>query len=188
MCIRDRGQDVEVEITVPFHVGVEGGEHGITIKASGQAERLTVKIPPGMKNGGKVRLAGQGQPSRTGGPPGDVIAIVNISAHPWFRRDGSTLLVDIPVSVTEATLGGKVDVPTLTEGLVVMSIPPGTASGSKLRLRGKGVPNARTGERGDQLAVVKIIPPKDLSPEAEAALKTFEELAPQSPREGKWGT
>lgn len=182
-----KGQDVEAEITVPFQVGVEGGEHGLTLRTTGQTERLTVKIPPGMKDGGKVRLSGQGHPSRTGGAPGDVIVIVKISPHPWFRRDGLTLLVDVPVTIVEATLGAKVDIPTLTEGEVVMSIPPGTPSGAKLRLRGKGVPDHRTGQRGDQLAVIKIVPPKELSPEAESLLQQFDEAAPSSPREGKWG-
>lgn len=181
-----KGANVDVEIRVPFQVGVEGGEHELTLQTAGKVERLTAKIPAGMPNGGKVRLAGQGQPGHGGGSPGDVIVTVNISAHPWFRREGLNLVVDVPITPTEATLGAKVDVPTLSEGIIVMSIPPGTSSGGKLRLRGKGVPDRKTGDRGDQLVVVKIVVPKDLSSEAEDLFRQLEEAAPQSPREELW--
>jgi curved DNA-binding protein len=96
------------------------------------------------------------------------------------------LVVDVPITPSEAALGAKVDVPTLTEGTVVMSIPPGTSGGGKLRLRGKGVMDRKTGERGDQLVVVKIVVPKDLSPEAQELYRQLGELTPQSPREDLW--
>lgn len=181
-----KGANVDVEIRVPFRVGVEGGDHELTLQTAGKVERLTAKIPPGMPDGGKVRLAGQGQPGLGGGAPGDVIVTVRISSHPWFRRDGINLLVDVPITPSEAALGAKVDVPTLTEGTVVMSIPPGTSSGGKLRLRGKGVPDRKTGERGDQLVVVKIVVPKELSTEAEDLFRQLQEAAPQNPREDLW--
>lgn len=181
-----KGENVDVEIRVPFQIGVEGGQHELTLRTGGQVDRLTAKIPAGIHDGGKVRLAGQGQPGHGGGPAGDVIVTVKISHHPWFRREGKTLLVDVPITASEAALGGKVDVPTLTEGAVVMSIPPGTSSGARLRLRGKGVPDLKSGERGDQLAIVKIVVPKELSPEAQELYRQLEEAAPQTPREDLW--
>jgi curved DNA-binding protein len=181
-----KGENVDVEIRVPFQVGVEGGEHELTLQTGGKVERLTAKIPPGMPDGGKVRLAGQGQPGHGGGSAGDVIVTVRISPHPWFRREGVNLVVDVPITPSEAALGAKVDVPTLTEGTVVMSIPPGTSGGGKLRLRGKGVMDRKTGERGDQLVVVKIVVPKDLSPEAQELYRQLGELTLQSPREDLW--
>lgn len=181
------GQNIEAEIRVPFQVGVEGGEHELTLQTGGKVNRLTAKIPAGINDGGKVRLAGQGHPGQGGGAPGDVIVTVKISPHPWFRREGANLLVDVPISPAEAVLGSKVDVPTLSEGTVVMSIPPGTSSGAKLRLRGKGALDRKTGDRGDQLVVVKIVVPKTTSAEVEALYRQVLEAAPENPREGIWG-
>ncbi|MEZ6061166.1 MAG: DnaJ C-terminal domain-containing protein [Planctomycetaceae bacterium] len=184
----NRGQDVRAEVRVPFQVGVEGGEHEMSLQTGSKTERLTVKIPPGIDDGATIRLAGQGNPGRSGGPAGDVLVTVRIAAHPWFRREGKNLLVDVPITPTEAALGAKVDVPTLTEGTVVMSIPPGTSSGGKLRLRGKGVRDRKTGERGDQLAVIKIVTPKELSDEATELFRKLEKAAPQHPRENLWSS
>lgn len=181
-----KGENVEVEIRVPFQLGVEGGEHELTLRTGGQVDRLTARIPAGISDGGKVRLAGQGNPGHSGGPAGDVIITVKISPHPWFRREGKTLLVDVPITPSEAALGAKVDVPTLTEGTVVMSIPPGTSSGARLRLRGKGVPDVKTKERGDQLAVLKIVVPKELTPEAEELFRQLQETTPQNLRDELW--
>ncbi|MCR9197480.1 MAG: HSP40/DnaJ peptide-binding protein [Planctomycetaceae bacterium] len=182
-----QGQNIDVEIRVPFQVGIEGGEHELTLQTGGKVEKLTVKVPAGISDGGKVRLAGQGQPGAGGGPAGDVIVTVKIAGHPWFWRDGNNLMVEIPITPSEAALGAKVDVPTLSDGTVLMTIPPGTSSGAKLRLRGKGARDPRTGDRGDQLAQLKIVSPKDLSPEAEELFRQLQEAAPQTPREGLWG-
>lgn len=181
-----KGQNLEAEIRVPFQVGILGGEHELSIQSSGKVNRLTVKVPAGIADGGKVRLAGQGNAGMGGGPAGDVIVTVRIAAHPWFRRDGNNLIVDVPITPSEAALGAKVDVPTLTEGTVVMSIPPGTSSGAKLRLRGNGVPDRKTGDRGDQLVQLKIVTPKDLSTEAQELFRQLQEAAPQNPREDMW--
>lgn len=181
-----KGQNVEAEIRVPFQVGVEGGEHELSLQKAGKVERITLKIPSGIEDGGKIRLAGQGHPGHAGGTAGDVIVTVRISGHPWFRRDGKNLMVDVPISPSEAALGAKVEVPTLTEGTVMMTVPAGTSSGAKLRLRGKGVRDRKTGERGDQLAVIKIVSPKDLSPEAQELFRQIQQIAPQNPRDGLW--
>ena len=107
---------------------------------------------------------------------------VHVAPHPYFRREGKNILVDVPVTITEATLGGKIDVPTLTEGTVTMTLPPGTPSGAKLRLKGKGILHPRTGVRGDQLVVVKIVPPKALDERSRELMKEFAERNPQAPR------
>lgn len=176
-----KGANVETEIRIPFQMGVNGGEYELTVNG----ERLTVKVPPGMDDGGKIRLTGQGNPGSAG--PGDLIVTVRISAHPWFRKDGSNLMVDVPITPLEAVLGGKVDVPTLMEGTIVMTIPPGTNSGSKLRLRGKGSIDRKTKQQGDQLVVIKIVSPKELSDEQRELYQQLQELEMSNPREELWG-
>ena len=131
-------------------------------------------------------MKGQGHPGRDGGPAGDVIVTIRISPHPWFRREGTDLLIDVPVSPSEAALGAKVDIPTLTEGSFVMTIPPGTSTGAKLRLRGKGVPDLKSGERGNQLAVIKIVVPKNISADAAELYRQLQELDVGNPRVGLW--
>jgi curved DNA-binding protein len=111
---------------------------------------------------------------------------VNIAPHPYFRRERFNLVVDVPVTVTEATLGAKIEVPTLVDGSVILSVPAGTSSGARLRLRGKGVLNRATETRGDQYVVIKIVVPKDVSDKATELLRKFDEAAPQSPRDGLW--
>ncbi len=181
-----KGQDARAEITVPFSVAVEGGEHSVTLQNGSKSERLTVKIPAGIEEGQSIRLAGQGNPGTGGGPMGDLIVTVHIAPHPWFRRDGQNLQVDVPVSPSEAALGAKIEVPTLSEGTVLMTVPAGTSSGAKLRLRGKGVGNHKTGERGDQFVLLKISVPKNLSDETRSLYEKLAELNPVNPREGMW--
>ena len=180
------GSDVKAEITVPFTVAVEGGDYSLTVQQGSKNERLTVKIPAGIDEGQSIRLAGQGSAGSGGAAAGDLLVTIHIAAHPWCRRDGHNLLVDVPVTPSEAALGAKIDVPTLTEGVVVLSVPPGTSSGAKLRLRGKGVPNPKTGDRGDQFVVLKVVLPKELSDEARALYQQLAELPSVDPREGLW--
>ncbi len=181
-----KGADVKAEITIPFTTAVEGGEYSLSVQQGSKAERLTVKIPAGIDEGQSIRLAGQGNPGSGGGTAGDLLVTIHIAAHPWFRRDGLNLLVDIPVTPSEAALGAKIDVPTLTEGMLVLSVPSGTSSGAKLRLRGKGVRNPKTGDRGDQFAVLKVVLPRELSDEERALYQQLSELSAVTPREGLW--
>jgi DnaJ-class molecular chaperone len=183
-----RGEAARAEITVGFEVAAEGGEHGLTLQSGSQVEHITVKIPAGIEDGKTIRLAGQGNPGAGGGPAGDLLVTVHIAPHPWFRREGLNLVVDVPVTITEAALGGKIDVPTLSEGEFLLSIPPGTSSGRRLRLKGKGVRNARTGERGDLFAVVRVAIPAELGEESKMLLRRLAELHPENPRQGIWGT
>ncbi len=181
------GQDVETDIEIPFHVAVEGGEHSLPLRReNGHVERLTVKIPSGVDTGSVIRLSGQGHPGSHGGPAGDVRLTVKVAPHPYYRREGNNILIDVPITPPEAALGTKVEVPTVKEGNVTVTIPSGTSSGAKLRLAGLGAPDPKTKNRGDQLVVVKIVVPKKLD-EAQRAL--YEQLADQStfaPRENLW--
>jgi DnaJ-class molecular chaperone len=181
-----RGDDVEAEIEVPFQIAVEGGNYDLHLDRGGQAERLSVKIPAGVDTGSMVRLAGQGQPGANGGPAGNLLVRIRVAPHPWFRREGNNLLVDLPVTVTEAALGAKVDAPTLSEGRVVVTVPPGTSSGAKLRLRGKGVVDRNTKERGDQYVVIKIVVPRAPGKRAVEILEELARVEPQYPRKGLW--
>ena len=186
-----RGSDIRTTIQVPFQVAVSGGGHELSIQpegSGGRTERLTVKIPAGIAHGEVLRLKGQGGAGQ-GGAAGDLLVTVHVASHPWFRRDGINLLVDLPVTPAEAVLGARIEVPTLDDGLVLVSIPAATSSGARLRLKGKGIRHARSGEVGDQLVVVKIVVGEDLD-ESERALyeklAEHESAAGESPRDGLW--
>lgn len=180
------GQDIELEIQIPFRVAVEGGSHELAYEINGHRERKTVKIPAGVDHGTVVRIGGEGLPGSAGGPPGDILLKVKVAADPVFRRDGQNLLMDLPLTIMEAVLGAKVDVPTLNDGLVSLTVPRGTSSGMKLRLKGKGVPDRQTGQRGDQHVIIKIVVPKTLDEQAEKSLREFDEQTRLNPRAGLW--
>jgi curved DNA-binding protein len=181
-----RGEDVDVEIEVPFQIAVEGGNYDLHLDRAGKAELLSVKIPAGVDSGSVVRLAGQGQPGANGGPAGNLLVRIRVAPHPWFRREGNNLLVDLPVTVSEAALGAKVEAPTLSEGRVVVTVPAGTSSGAKLRLRGKGVVDRNTKERGDQFVVIKIVVPRAPGTRAVQIFQELAKIEPQDPRQGLW--
>ena len=182
-----RGEDVRATVSVPFETAVSGGAVDVRIDRGGKVETLTVKVPPGVSSGQVVRLAGQGSPSPRGGTAGDLFLTIDIEPHAYFRREGSNLLLDVPITPSEAILGTKVEVPTLTEGQMVVKIPPGTSSGAKLRLRGKGIIDSQTHQAGDQFVVVKIVVPKAISEEDKSLYKQLAERE-TSPRDGLWPT
>jgi DnaJ-class molecular chaperone len=182
-----RGVDHEAEIELDFVDAVRGGEHRLSFTrptADGRTRRetLSVRIPPGVSDGGRIRLRGKGGEGLGSGEPGDLYARIRIRPHAFFRREGRNLYLDLPVSVREATLGAKVQVPTL-DGRVTLTIPPGTDSGSKLRLRGKGVPSPSAGEPGDLYVVVQIRVPRNLPPEVAKKLEDLAEYEPADLRE-----
>ena len=181
-----KGQDLSANIDIAFQTAAEGGSHELSVQRGGQSERLTVKIPAGVASGNVIRLAGQGQAGQDNGLPGDLLVTIKVSPHPYFRRDGRNLLVDVPITVSEAALGAKIEVPTLSEGPVVLTIPPGASSGTKLRLREKGLLDPKTKQRGDQFVVVKIEVPDQLDDRARALFEELDEAAPLSPRDGLW--
>jgi DnaJ-class molecular chaperone len=184
--VQQAGEDVQLEIDIPFQIAAEGGNHSLTLNRGGKTERINVKIPPGVHTGSVIRLAGQGNPGVGGGPAGDLKLTIHVAPHPWFRRDGADLHVDVPVTPTEAALGAKVEVPTLTEGRLKLTVPAGTSSGTKLRLRGKGVVDPKTKKKGNLYAIIKIVVPDSLSDEAQDLYRRLETAAPLAPRDGLW--
>lgn len=181
-----RGADVHSEITVPFQLAATGGAYDVTIQRNGTPQRLSIKIPAGVHEGSVIRLGGEGEPGTAGGSPGDLLITIHVAPHPYFRRDGRDLILELPVTPSEAALGAKIDVPTLEEGLVTLSVPPGSSSGTKLRLRGKGIPDPKTKVRGDQFVIIKIVVPRQLNDRARELLRELEQAAPLSPRAGLW--
>jgi curved DNA-binding protein len=144
-----KGPDLESEITIDFASAVRGAT--LELHPNGQASSpVTVRIPAGADEGSRVRIAGQGAPSNSGGPRGDLVLTIHVTPHSHFRRDGDDLHLDLPVTVAEAFHGAKVRVPTV-DGSVSMKVPEHTQSGSKVRLRGKGV--ARKGREAGDLYV-----------------------------------
>lgn len=181
------GGDISLEVDISFQTAAEGGSHSVLIqRRDGTEDRQTVKIPPGVTTGSVLRLSGQGEPGVNGGPAGNVRLTLKVASHPYFRREGNNLLVDVPISPTEAVLGGKVNVPTLSEGQISLTIPPGTSSGAKLRLPGYGIADRTTKQKGDQLVVVKIVVPKDLDDTTRGLYQQIADRSPHNPRADLW--
>jgi len=170
----ERGSDVEYPVTLTFAQAARGTTLALKMQLGGQTETIEIKIPAGVKDASRVRVKGKGQPSPAG-PPGDLFVVVTVSPHPYFRRDGLDILLDLPLSLYEAMLGTKVTVPTL-DGPVTLTIPPGTSSHAKLRIKDRGV--FRGDEKGDQHVVTKVIVPKDLTADDK---KLIEQLAGRLP-------
>jgi len=164
------GSDVAAATEVSFRDAAEGST--VTLGMDGQ--RISTRIPVGVKDGQRIRVRGKGRPGTNGGPPGDLLLTVHVAKHPIFTTDGLNLRVKLPVSFAEAALGATVEVPTLTGDRVSVKVPSGTSSGQTLRVKGKGLVG-KSGT-GDLLATVEIAVPKKLSKEAK---RTLEELSSQ---------
>lgn len=144
---------------------------------------INVKIPPGVDNGGRLRIPGKGEVGADG-RTGDLYLRIHVSPHRYFRREGNDIHLDLPVTVSEAALGATVDVPTL-DGKTVLKIPSGTQSGAKLRMKGKGAPHPKGGARGDMYVHVQIVVPKTTNPKARRILEELKGLE-TDPREGRF--
>ncbi len=147
-----------------------------------KTETVNVKIPAGVDTGSRVKLKGMGEAGLHGGPPGDLYIEIEVLPHPFFKRQGNDLYAEVPVTFPEATLGAKIEVPTI-DGVAKMTLPPGTQGGQKFKLRGKGFPSPKTGVRGDMYVTVKIITPKNLTEEQKRLIKQLESLYKENPRE-----
>jgi DnaJ-class molecular chaperone len=166
------GANVQHEVEVPFRVAVQGGEVSLRLARGEKIETIAVKIPAGIESGKTLRLRGQGEPSATGGPAGDLLITVRITPHPNFRRDGLDLIARVPVTVAEAALGAKVDVPT-PHGTITLKVPPGTSSGTRLRAKGQGI-KAGEGRTGDLYAEIAIMIPKAIDEKSGELLRELE--------------
>ena len=146
-----------------------------------RTETIEVRIPAGVASGSRVRVPGKGNAGTMGAPPGDLYLRVDVRPHSFFERRGDDLYTKVPVTVTEATLGAKVEVPTI-DGRSLVRIPPGTNSGKTLRLKEKGVPSARTGARGDQYVEIQVVVPQPTDERVRNLMKELETVAPDDPR------
>ena len=169
-----KGQDMLSEITVTFEEAARGTEKNFTIDRGGRHEDTNVKVPPGISEGKKLRLAGKGFPGSHGGPPGNLYFKVHVLPHPIYKREGNDIVVEHTVSLTDALLGAVIKVPTL-EGEKQVKVPAGTQPLTKLRLRGLGMPHSRGGGRGDQYVRILVSLPKTLTPEQSKLIKTLKE-------------
>jgi molecular chaperone DnaJ len=151
-----------------------------------RTETIDVRIPAGVASGGRVRVPGKGNAGTMGAPAGDLYLLVVVRPHPFFERRGNDLYTKVPVTVSEATLGAKVEVPTI-DGRSIVRIPPGTNSGRTLRLREKGVPNARNGARGDQYVEIQVVVPQPTDERVRNLMKELETVAPADPRADLFG-
>jgi len=156
----------------------------------GKTKKLSVKVPPGVDDGDRIRLSGEGEAGRNGGPSGDLYVEIRVNRHKIFERDGADLSCEVPISITAATLGGEVEMPTL-EGNVSLKIPPGTQSGKVFRLRGKGVTTVRDHRTGDLFVRTAVETPVNLTAEQVDLLKKFDESVSaggdrHNPRAGGW--
>ncbi len=168
------GADIIHHVTLSFEQAARGTTMDLRFDAANQAfsETLSVKIPPGVDEGSKVRVRGKGQPSMMGTGRGDLVIITHVAAHRYFTRSGHDVLLDLPLSVSEAAMGTVVTVPTL-DGPVELRVPPGVNSGKKLRIKGRGIP-ARDGSKGDQLCRILILLPEVLTDAEKATLAALD--------------
>ena len=178
------GQDLRHTVTVPFDTAARGGTTSLRISGAGGEQTIDVKVPKAVADGGKLRVRGKGHPSPEGGPAGDIILTVNIAPHPYFKRKGLNLILDVPISIDEAIFGTEVEVPTLG-GRAMLRIPPNTGGGKRLRLRGAGIENAK-GEKGDLFAVLRISVPQELTDEQRQAFEKLRGTFGEPRKDGKW--
>ncbi|OOY21991.1 molecular chaperone DnaJ [Thioclava sp. DLFJ5-1] len=153
-----RGADARYSLNVPFLDAARGAETHITLP---DGQSLSVKIPRGTEDGQTLRLRGKGAPGYGGAPTGDALITVLVGSHPVFDRDGDDILVTLPITIEEAVLGGKVTTPTI-DGPVGLTIPAGASSGQVLRLRGRGIANAKRKTKGDQRVELEIVTPPSI--------------------------
>ena len=146
-----------------------------------RSERINVKIPAGVDNGSRVRVAGKGEAGAKGGPAGDLYIVTRVRPHPYFERKGDNLYSELPLSVREAALGDKIEVPTV-DGMVSLTIPAGIQAGQQLKLKGKGVPHLGGSGSGDHYVTVKVVTPTGLSERSREILREFDRSQPSDPR------
>lgn len=163
-----KGEDISYNMRVDFLDAAKGAEKSVVI----QGKNINVKVPSGTIDGQTLRLKGLGYPSQGGGESGDVLITLNVDRHPYFIAEGNNILLDLPISIKEAILGGKITVPTIS-GKVAVNIPSYSSSGDKLRLKGKGI--KRRSELGDQIISLKIVSPKTKNSELEKTVNDMDD-------------
>ncbi|MGS4947499.1 DnaJ C-terminal domain-containing protein [Meridianimarinicoccus sp. RP-17] len=171
-----RGHDLRYQLEVDFLDAARGAKRTVTMP---DGKSIEISVPPGVRDGQTLRLRGKGAPGSGEGPAGDALVTISVNAHPVFTRDGDNIEIELPITFDEAVLGAKVDVPTIN-GLVSMTIPRGSSSGERLRLKGKGI---KRGEHlGDQMVRLKIVLPKKTDDEMRAFAERWRAVAAFDPR------
>lgn len=178
---RMRGQDARYYLAVDFIDAAKGAKRRITLP---DGSTLDVSVPEGVKDGQTIRLKGKGGPGVGGGPPGDALILIEVRPHAFFTRDGDDIVMELPIAIDEAILGGKVEAPTL-DGPVRVTIPKGASSGQTLRLKGKGVRNAQTGQHGAQKYVLKLILPETIDERLATFMEEWRSTHAYDPRQGE---
>jgi DnaJ-class molecular chaperone len=173
-----KGVDSHFELQITFEEAVLGGTRRVKLP---DGKRFDVRIPIGIKDGQSVRLRGHGEPAYARDESGDAFITINIEPHPYFRREGHDILLNLPITLGEALHGAKINVPTL-QGPVSMSIPAGSSSGQVLRLKGKGVPAHTVHAAGDQLVTLQIVLPEESDQNLSDIVKRWEAAHPYDPR------
>ena len=180
---QQRGEDIEYPVTLTFAQAARGMTLPLQINRDGKLETIDVKVPAGVKEGSRVRIKGRGQ-QVMGGEAGDLFIVTKVLAHPYFRREGVDIYLDVPISMYEALLGTKVEVPTL-DGPVTLTIPPGTSTGAKMRIKGRGI--ERGAEKGDQFVMPRVVVPKQLDEDSRKLVQELEVKSPVDARaDTKW--
>lgn len=178
-----RGADLEHTVDLSFEEAVRGTSREIRLAASGReanSERIAFRIPAGVTDGQRIRVKGKGHEGPGG--RGDLMIRCRVIPHPYFRRDGDDILLDLPLSLAEACRGAKIEIPTL-DGITRLTVPPGTSGGTRLRLRGKGVRGQRSATPGDMYVITRVVVPKELSPHAAKLMDELADELKQTPRE-----
>jgi DnaJ-class molecular chaperone len=166
---RSRGADLKYSLVVSFLEAARGGTKRLALPGG---KTLDVKIPAGIGEGQQIRLKGQGEPGEGDAPSGDALIEVQIEPHPFFTSKGQDIHVELPVSLGEAVLGAKIEVPTI-DGMVTLNVPKNSNTGTVLRLRGKGIPDRSSAKRGDQYVKLKIVLPETPDADLERFVKTW---------------
>lgn len=176
--VRMRGGDVRYKMDVAFLDSLNGAKKRVTMP---DGKTLDITVTPGVRDGQMLRLKGQGLPGFGGAEAGDALIEVHVTPHRYFRRDGADIRLDLPVTVAEAVLGAKVDVPT-PDGKVSMTIPAGSNTGTTLRLKGKGAPKGKDQENGDQFVTLKVVLPDAPDEDLEDFLRDWSAKHSHDPR------
>jgi len=171
-----KGQDLVYELAVHLEDIAKTQEKTISYNLDGVTHQVKVKIPAGIGDGKKLRLAGKGQPGTQGGPPGDLYVKIKILNHPVFQRQGDDLYVNKEIKYSQAILGTRIEIPTIDGKRLNLKVPAGTQSGSKMRLRGQGLPKMGMGARGDAYVKIQVAVPKKLNKRQQAAIEQLKEL------------
>ncbi|MBI4228523.1 MAG: DnaJ domain-containing protein [Deltaproteobacteria bacterium] len=179
-----KGRDIEYQVTIDFETAIRGGTRDLTISKQTRegeviAETLSVKIPPGVDDGSRIRVKGKGGEGR--GTSGDLYLRIKVKTHPIFGRKKDDIYVDLPITFYEAALGAQIRVPTI-DGSATLTVPPNVQSGTKLRLKGKGVENLKTRQRGDQYVVLKIVMPETINDTTKRKFEELRNINPYNPR------